>query len=137
MTRRNGWRAAPDDGVTKTRDSVTSTPDSQRLLAGAPLSGAVHACPWIVKSMLAAGHRGMNGAGLPAAPVAGGAAAAAGAGVIAYFPPFVTRAVTTANLIDPSAQVVLTSVCVGSGPTLTAPRAAPAGRARPNVAQPG
>ena len=57
--------------------------------------------------------------------------------VIAYVPPDGALTVTTAKRIDPSGHVVLTSVCVVSVPTFSAPVAAPCGSAWPKVAQPG
>src|SRR3982751_993047 len=61
----------------------------------------------------------------------------AGPATIARSPADGTRAETTAKRIDPSGQRTLTSVWVGRSPTRTPSRAAPGGRARPNVAAPG
>src|SRR5512143_2793130 len=54
-----------------------------------------------------------------------------------YCPAVGTLAVTTANRMDPSGQVVLTSVCVVKPDNLRPALAAPAGSATPKVAQPG
>src|SRR3954454_10970405 len=45
--------------------------------------------------------------------------------------------VTAATRIDPSSQVVFTSVCVGSDPTCSPPNANPFGTTWPNVTHPG
>src|SRR3954471_24680774 len=81
--------------------------------------------PPITRSTDAVGNVGVNGT--PAAVLA----------VIGYVAADGALTVTTAKRIDPSGQVVLTSVCVASVPTFSAPVAAPCGSACPNVAQPG
>ena len=49
----------------------------------------------------------------------------------------ITPDLHTANRIEKSSQIVLTSVCVVSVPTCSASKATPAGTASPKVAHPG
>src|SRR6185436_3648592 len=117
----NGWF----DGATTARPSETSGPRSHVSFSAAGSVAVTGMLP-ILKFTDAFGSSGTN---VPC----GGAAE-----VIAKLPPFAPAFTeTTAKRIESSGQRTFTSVCVGSVPTCTALAAAPCGRARPKVAQPG
>src|SRR4029079_17763199 len=123
LTRRNGC-AVPAAGVTTERPSYASGPDIQRSVDGVEGSVATYTTPPMVSATDAVGSVGVS--------VPAGAAAA----VIGNEPDAGTLAVTRANLIEPSAQRLLMSVCVASVPTFSAEGAIPRGTACPDVAQP-
>src|SRR6185503_12665250 len=97
LTRRNGC-AVPAAGVTTERPSYASGPDIQRSVDGVEGSVATYTTPPMVS---------------------------AAAAVIGNEPDAGTLAVTSANLIEPSAQRLLMSVCVASVPTFSAEGAIP------------
>src|SRR4051812_23558272 len=59
-----------------------------------------------------------------------------GAATSGYVPPDGTKTLATANRIEPSGHLFLTSVWVAKVPTCSPPEASPSGSACPNVAQP-
>src|SRR6188768_2335991 len=81
--------------------------------------------PPIVRFTAAMGICGTNGS------------PAGSAAVTSYVPALSACTVTTANLTELSSQRVLTSVCVGSPPTLKEEAASPFGTTWPNVTHPG